>query len=250
METSTSRPVDAAAGLRGWRRWSLLGLASLAVVALGFIVVTSRVFHASTVRVSGASYLRTAEVVRLSEITHGTNVLWVDPDDVESRLESDPWIERAVVRKDLPSEVRITIEERWPVAVASRGSDLVLVADDGMVLGPAVGNEGLPLVIAGWIPPDGGIADGLAGAALALRTMDAGLRARVDEVMVTLGGALELRLESGTRVLYGPPTEIAEKSKALGAVLRWAERRSSPLSSVDVRSPGALTALLGTPAPR
>ncbi len=108
----------------------------------------------------------------------------------------------------------------------------------------------MPLVVASWTPLDGGVTDGLAGAALALQTMDADLRARIDEVMVGSDGALELRLESGTRIVYGPPAQLVEKAEALGAVLRWADRRSSLLTSVDVGSPAAPTALLGTPAAR
>jgi len=222
-------------------------LGSVVGVALALSVVHSRVFHLRTIRVSGESHLTRSEVVGLSGLTPATNVLWLNAGRVVERLESDPWIARATVEKTLPSGVRIDIVERVPVAVAQQGSALVLVAADGTTLGPAREGPGLPLIAAGGPASGTGALGFLSDAARAIASLDRDLRSRVREVMPAPDGTVEMLLTSGTRVLYGPPTDMARKAGTLRALLRWAEAQASPVAQLDVRSPDAPTALLGSP---
>ncbi len=228
------------------RRWGIgaTGLAALAAISLVF--VNSPVFHAKEIRVRGEAHLSSAEVVRLSGLTPETNVLRLDVGDVERRLESSPWIQEATVERSLPADVRIAIVERTPVAVTAQGSALRLVAGDGTILGTVDRDPGLPLIVYGPLAADG--AGGLAAPAGALAPMDPRLRAQVETVTVGPRGALQLGLASGAVVLFGDPTEAGLKAQALRAVLRWAAGQTSPLATVDVRSPSAPTACLGAPA--
>jgi hypothetical protein len=52
-------------------------------------------------------------------------------------------------------------------------------------------------------------------------------------------GDVILELRSGGSVLYGTPTEVGAKNRALAAMLEWAEEQGVEVGSVDVRVPSA-----------
>lgn len=212
---------------------ALLGL--LCIVALA--VTLSPVFHVRKIELTGDEHLRRKEVLRLAGIGAGANALFLDEGAVERRLISDPWIRSATVTTSLPSEVDIKISERSPVGVLERSGGYVLVAGDGTLLGDASSSQGLPTVI----PTAQGGGD-LRAPASVLAPMGRSLRAMVIEVGLDADGMVLLRLSSGVRVVYGPPTETAAKAEALDALLAWSRDEHARLEFVDVRFPSSPTA--------
>ncbi len=235
-------------GLLRWRRpWTVgaAGTIALGLVGLGF--VSSPLFQARTIVIRGEHRLRAAHVVRLAGIGPGTNVLWLDAGDVVRRLESNPWIASAVVAKTLPSTVRIEIEERTAVGVVQMGPTLEIVAGDGSRLGSAASDPGLPVIVVSPSTDAAPDAAALAAAARALQPMAGAVRATIQEVAVLPDGTLRFRLATGTQVTYGPATQVNQKAAALASLLKWASAQGSSLAAVDLTSPGAPTARLGTP---
>lgn len=222
----TSHPIASAVA-------ALLGL--LSVVALA--VTLSPLFHVRTIELTGDEHLRREEVLRLAGIDAGANALFLDEGAVERRLVSDPWIRTATVTTSLPSQVDIMISERSPVGVLERSGEYVLVAGDGTLLGDTSSTQGLPTVL----PAVQGSQD-LGGPAAVLAPMDLSLRAMVSEVGLDGDGMVVLRLSSGVRVVYGPPTETAAKAEALDALLAWSRDEHARLEYVDVRFPSSPTA--------
>lgn len=223
----------------GAARW-VLGL--LAATSLGFgalAVSRSSVFHARAVEVSGAVHLPRGRVVELVGVSTATNVLWLDDEALERRLESHAWIARADVSRALPWTIRIAIVERSPVALAEDAGRRFLVAGDGTVLGPAGSRAELPRIA---LPPVAALEDArpsVTGAARALGAMDPTLRARVRRIAVEIDGTLELWLRDRVRVRFGSPASLAAKATALARVLDWSEATGARILRVSVVAPAA-----------
>ena len=84
-------------------------------------------------------------MLRIAGVGAGTNVVHLDESAVEARLEAEPWIAEATVTAELPATIMVEIDERTPVLVVVAGSEgHRLVAEDGIVLGPATRSTGLP----------------------------------------------------------------------------------------------------------
>src|SRR5207247_2046509 len=88
--------------LRG-RRWVLALVLVVLTGACTVWVINSPVFRLRDLRVEGARHLSLAEVRRLAGLTDGTNVVWTSGSRVAERLERNPWVRSAPVRKGLPA---------------------------------------------------------------------------------------------------------------------------------------------------
>jgi hypothetical protein len=123
------------------------------------------------------------------------------------------------------------------------GSTWFLVATDGTVLGPAKGRPRLPV-----LPSIEAVTVGDRNAALTASARIAGgmsrwLRDRVATVAPGADGTVQLGMDDGVRVLFGPATDVVAKSQAVVAIIQWARERHDRLASIDVRSPVAPSAV-------
>ncbi len=227
-------------------RWQRVGGAALFLAVLagtGLVAGRSPLFAVDRIRVLGEDHLSAAEIVRRSGIEPGTNVLLLDPAAVERRIEADPWVRDATVTRSFPSTVTIRVIERTPVAVVQRNGRPVLVAADGTVLGPASRRPRLPVLAAEPDALGGGVPVPSTGApARVLAVLPPAIRGRIREVAISPGGSLQLRLATGTRVLFGTPERAVEKGRVLRAILRWAATEGRSLARIDVRAPSAPSA--------
>jgi cell division protein FtsQ len=214
-----------------------LSIGAAVVLGAGWWVSHSPAFDLRSILVRGNAHLTAAQVRNLSGLNSDTNVLWLRTGLVERRLEANPWVFRAEVARRLPSGITITVEERAPVAV-TRGRHGMLLAGDGMVLGPAASDVNLPVVKAtGSLLPGDRVAS--SGALIVVRAIPPELLPMVARVGPGSEGSLVVALRDGVAVVYGDATRAQEKSAALRAVLSWAIRHGVRLASVDVRAPTA-----------
>jgi len=77
----------------------------------------SEFFQVASIRIEGNQRLDSRYIQILSGVTYTANLLALDPGDIEARLRAHPWISQATVKRNLPSEVAITLKERKPVAL-------------------------------------------------------------------------------------------------------------------------------------
>src|SRR5919201_3110234 len=143
-ELPTRRPV---AALRS--RTAAIAIGLVVLLAAGLVVSRSSVFRVRRIEVTGVDRLRRADVIRWSGLSHATNALWLDQEDVAARLQQqDPWIAPAVVTTSFPATVHIAVLERSPIAETRTPGGAMLVAEDGTLLGPADGSDRtLPAIV-------------------------------------------------------------------------------------------------------
>jgi cell division protein FtsQ len=111
------------------------------------ILRNSNVFILHNVQVSGATKTDPEEIKKLIYDSQ-SNALKVDLRQIKLRLESHPWIQNAILWRELPGTIRVHILERKPVAIISAGN-LYLVDSAGHVietLGRATEYSGLPVI--------------------------------------------------------------------------------------------------------
>jgi len=136
----------------------------------------------------------------------------------------------------------------------STGSDGVttsLVAGDGTVLGsPATEGlerlaRGLPSIDLPVAAATDGARPSPAAAAAALGAMDDALLGRVQRVVVGADDVLEVRLDDGTTVRWGGPSESGRKAASLERTLAWADAEGVRLAHVSVVAPGVPAVVFG-----
>jgi cell division protein FtsQ len=185
--------------LRPLVKWTLvLGILGYTTVRALALVTESPALRISHLAVQGVRYLSAADVRSRVRMLEGANIIRADLDAARRRLLGSPWIADATLRRQLPATIEIAIEERQPVALArfARGG-LQLIAEDGMVLGPAgAAHVGLDLPIADGLAP-------VPGRSLSGPGVGVGIPARVDPERAGLIGRLvdSLRQEDGLLAL-------------------------------------------------
>ena len=222
-------------------RWTRLmvavGIAGL-VVGAGYLFSRSAFFRVDHIRVTGASHLTPARVIRESGLSQQTNVLYMDATAAELRLERDPWIGSASVRRSLPGTITIGIRERTAIAAVQDGDSFDFLAADGSVLGARAAAGRLPVIVFPLTSTD----RSPVGPTSALAALDPSVRLRVSTVSVDSVGAITLELRPDSSVLLGTPTQLEAKAEALTAMLTWAAENRTHLAFIDVRFPGAPSA--------
>lgn len=223
------------------RRTRSIVIAALVLLAL-VAVERSPLVALDRIEITGTERLETAEVREASQLRLGTSTLRLRLSAVEERVERLPLVLEADASRRDPLSVRIAVTEREPVLVA-RGREAVLVDRDGAVIAESEGEaEHLPEVRLEGSPPEPGEAVGespaLANAHAAWHGLTGPLRARVRTYRAEGPESLELVLEQGTVVRLGRADRMAEKARALGAILEDVGEEAE-VGVIDVRAPSA-----------
>ena len=109
-------------------------LVTLAIVTLGYHwLTTTERFAISTLEVIGTKQLTVEEVQnQLQSATIGKNIFRIQLPAIRDTVNSDPWVESAVVKRVFPNRLRITVKEHQPRALIELGG-LYLVNSNAKV---------------------------------------------------------------------------------------------------------------------
>jgi hypothetical protein len=153
-----------------------------------------------TIHVEGCREVDSKIMVRISGVRIGQAILKVDLKEVRDRVIRHPIVKDAAVVRELPDTLRITIEERTPVA-AVMDREFALLDMDGVVLShPAAYTDGFPIITGiKSVPEEGKVALEALPTLEAMRDLIASgflsadriseLRARGDRLLVSLTGS-------------------------------------------------------------
>ncbi len=224
----------------------LLGLL-LGVVAL---VVSSSLWKSSLtvgrVVVEGNRIVETNEILQLAQVQIGAAMNDLDLTRIQNQVASNFFIKEAVVTRDLPATVRITVVERTLLAMVV-GSNILYVDEDGVVLPHSISREIFDLpILSGW--PDAvslrpGTRVRHAGVREALdilvtaKLVSKELFHMISEVRLRNGGDVVLYgAERGTPILFGRGN-VASKLVRLEAFWNDVVRSHGPhaLQYIDLR---------------
>ncbi len=104
-------------------------------------ITSSEVFAISDISVQGARQFPAESIIALSGLEKGQNSLRVAIPDVEKRLLSNPWVKQVTIRRELPGQFIIRVEEREPQFWVLRDGALYYLDASGALIAP-VENQG------------------------------------------------------------------------------------------------------------
>jgi cell division protein FtsQ len=96
-------------------------------------VLTSPRFAVKTIAVEGASRVTPQRVAEAGGVAVGDNVLATDLDALARKIEAEPWIATATVRRKLPSTLSVVVVEHEPFVVVAITGELFLATRDGHI---------------------------------------------------------------------------------------------------------------------
>ena len=249
------------AKLRKRRRWRRLSVTvtvfALALATAGYFVVWhTKVFDVRTTSVSGVKVLTSQQILAVAQIPSHQPVAAVDTGAVKARIMTIPRVASAIVERDLPHTVRITVVERVPAAALPDPSGSFTIVDrDGVAFDtaptrpaniPVISLEPAP---GGTIPADPEKDSKLAvtGALAALRALPDPIRQRVTTISATGPYGITLDLTPATAklpavtVVWGGGDQPDLKARILVILMaRTAGQTGShAVSHFDVSAPEA-----------
>ena len=137
------------------RTWWVLRGAAMGAVFLGILyggylgvgqLVSLESLSLRSITVEGCRKTSPDSIIRLSGVNKGEPLLRIDLDEVRTRVLRHPAVRDATVVRELPDTLRISVQERSPVA-AVMGHDFSLVDSKGVVVERVpVYPDGYPLI--------------------------------------------------------------------------------------------------------
>lgn len=107
----------------------------LAALCVGlYFFLHSGVFTVKTITVKGNQHFTAAQVQKLADLKTGINLFEFRAGKCEEKLEEDPYVAEADIKRKLPSGIEITVKERQEAAVVQIGKQYVLLDRNGIVL--------------------------------------------------------------------------------------------------------------------
>ncbi|MDG4765340.1 FtsQ-type POTRA domain-containing protein [Solwaraspora sp. WMMD406] len=206
----------------------------LALVALGgWVVYGTSVLGVAQVRVTGTSVVTPDEVRAAAAVPSGVPLARVDLDQVAGRVAGLLAVERAVVSRDWPGTLVITVVERVPAAVVPREDGFLVVDAAGVGFRTVPERPGdLAVVRVTTSRLDESL---LRDAVGVLGALTAQLRESLVELLVAGPARIELRLVNDRVVIWGDATDNDVKARVADALL------ARPGDVIDVSAPDVVT---------
>jgi len=220
--------VPARSVIRGLKVLMWSALASVLAVALGLVLYFTPIMSVRSVVVTGLAALAESEVLDAAAVVPGTPLLQVDTDAVAEHVATIRRVASARVQREYPSTLRITVEERIPVAVRDYPDGPHLFDKNGVDFAVGPPPPGLP-----YLDTDNpGPADPPTKAALTMMlSLRPDVASQVARIAAPSVASLTLTLLDGREVVWGTTDRTEEKALKLAALL------TQPGHTYDVSSP-------------
>ena len=212
------------------------------LVALGFAgavvwLFLSPLLSVSSVTTSGIAASSAETVLVEHDVVEGTPLILIRSEEVESALESDPWVRESVVELDWPTGVVVRVQERVPVAWLETSEGWGWFAVDGVQLGTSSDPDpAKPWVELGAIPAaDTESSPVVLGSLEFVAALPEQLRATA-RVRTEPGGEIWAEV-AGFQVRLGRPVEMGAKALSLAALLREEPAAGSTLTLIAPTHP-------------
>jgi cell division protein FtsQ len=217
-----------------------LGVLSVAVIA--YAALHSSLFSARHVSIVGNQATTDQQILDASGMLAHPALLDIAVARDEAAIEQLPWIEKAVLHREWPDSVLITVTERNPVAKFSDGADLFGVLDETGRLLEISSSPPRGLVLLKipetTVVPGRSLPRADAVLALVASAVPESILHEVRTLEPTVTGAVVV-LRSGATAELGQAADLVAKMTALATMLATPSVVLSAHSSIDLRVPDA-----------
>ena len=199
---------------------------------LGDFVARSFGFGVQAITMTGQSRLQPQEVLAIAGISPKISMPFFDVDTARDRLEKNPLIAQASVRKLYPNRIVIDMVERTPAALWQKDGEIRTISADGAVIDELrdTAFTDLPFVVG-----DG--ANARLPEFRALLDATAELRPKIAAGVLVDGRRWNLRMRNGLDVKL-PEKDPSEAIETLLELQRQSRVLDRDILSIDLRTPG------------
>jgi cell division protein FtsQ len=224
----------------GRRRLRVLVIAMgvICTLGVGYLMITSPLLDIDRMQIRGMQHV-TAGAVRAASGVHTHDaLLLVDTGAVARRVEALPWVQRAVVHRDFPGTLRISVTEYAPTAYVRTAGGVLLVAANGRALATVMtAPHGIVEIKGVRRAPALGEPLAPADAAGVVGRLPRALAHQV--AAVDVAGGLALSLARGGSIRLGNDDQLDAKAASALAVL--AHLGNAHFTYIDVTTPARPT---------
>ena len=197
-------------------------------------------FEPRHIAVRGTAVVSKGEVLRRAALDPNRNIWLQNTAAAAARVAAIPYVSTVRIRRRLPAEVTILVQERKPFAIITDGTARVLVDDQLHILGASTSSASPNLPLLHATIPSASVGQALRTPQLLQLARDckALLHASVPVVYLNLDrlGNLNARLSSGVLVQFGDDTDIAHKARIVNPVLSQVPQNGRRVRALDLRA--------------
>ena len=218
-------------GRQAGRVVGLMLLLGLTWVLVDFFVNYAFFVYDADIR---GNHLLSAQAIYEASGIDGYSIFWIQPEEVEKKLEAVPYIRKATVRCRLPNQVEITVQERKPIILWRMKNRALWVDEEGKAMKPL---RDLPDLIR--------VEDENGDAATASGDMDPEITLGIQQVRRLLpevnlfyynrSHGLQFVAPGGVQVYLGDGRDMAYKVRVMDAILHKVKAEGRTVHLVDVR---------------
>lgn len=193
---------------------------ALVLVGLAAYLFSSDSFYVQTAAIRGVRLTTAEQIYRQAGIDQ-YSIFWIDASEAARRIEELPYIRQAWVTTSLPNQVRITVEERVPLAVWNVNGQEYWVDSEGATMPVLAGaaqsqTGGEPLPVLWDLDGSTATADGRLDQQLITSVRQVWQQApEVTDFGYDRTKGLQFRFPGGTYVYLGHPDGMARRVKSL-----------------------------------
>ena len=111
-------------------------------VEKGKVLILSNIIKASVqsgfvvddISLIGRINTRKSDIIEAIKVVQGQSILEIDPKKIHSKIENLPWVEFAIVQRNLPNKLVVTITEREPIAIWQKDTNLSIIDRKGHLI--------------------------------------------------------------------------------------------------------------------
>jgi cell division protein FtsQ len=140
-------------------KFGFLGLVALAIGLIVLANIWKSDLKVKRVTIEGNRIVETAEIMQLIKVPKNSQLQDVDLMAVRRDILSHHFIKDAVVERDLPATLRVTIQERVPLAIIN-SAEILYLDEDGVVLPHSISKHLFDLPVLTGLPNDASLAPG------------------------------------------------------------------------------------------
>jgi len=107
----------------------------LFIILCFIIILNSKLFAVSNVEIRGNSSVSSEDIILNAKLNSYRNIFQIKGDQIKTALLQDSRIASVKIKRQLPGKVVINIQERVPICLLSYLNNLLIIGDDGLVMG-------------------------------------------------------------------------------------------------------------------
>ncbi|MFA7533727.1 MAG: FtsQ-type POTRA domain-containing protein [Tissierellaceae bacterium] len=207
---------------------------SLCIIALtiGIYAINSDFFVIRDISVYGNNKLTNEEIIFATPINIGENIFRVSLKNAQANLVKLPYVKEVKIKRKYPKDIIVNISERKETAQIKKDFSIIVIDYEGYILDIRdYEDEKLPMFYG--ISIDGiNITDNLNkiegnkdNLEFIIESTDIGLLTKMDEIYMVDNNNINIVLNNGINVAFGPINNVEYKLKLLNEVIKDIEKK-------------------------